>query len=78
MDVLTPHRLDLDPRPLSKDIPRYPTVKAQLADTAHRIQENVQTMPLASFALAILIGYAVGSAMTRATYHPRIVRHVRK
>lgn len=70
MDVLTPHRIDLEPRPTAKAIPPYGTVKEQLTDTAHRLQENVQTMPLASFALALLIGYAVGSTMTRLTYHP--------
>ncbi len=69
MDVLTPHRIDLEPRTTAKPIPPYGSVKDQLVDTAHRLQENVQTMPLASFALALLIGYAVGSAMTRATYH---------
>ena len=69
MDVLTPHRIDLEPRSAAKAIPPYGSVKDQLADTAHRLQENVQTMPLASFALALLIGYAVGSALTRATYH---------
>lgn len=69
MDVLTPHRIDLEPRTTAKAIPPYESVKDQLTDTAHRLQENVQTMPLASFALALLIGYAVGSAMTRVTYH---------
>lgn len=70
MDVLTPHRIDLEPRTTAKPIPPYGSVKDQVLDTAHRLQENVQTMPLASFALALLIGYAVGSAMTRVTYHP--------
>ncbi len=66
MDTYVPHRTPAEP--LARSIPEYHSVKSQVADTVHRVQENVQNMPLTSFVLAILVGVAVGTLMTRASY----------
>ncbi len=66
MDTYVPHRIPAEP--LARSIPEYHSIKSQVADTIHRVQDNVQNMPLTSFVLAVLVGVAVGTLMTRASY----------
>ncbi len=70
MDTLAPPPQRIQPTPVVVAIPTYESLNERIMDTAHRIQTNVQNMPLTSLFLAVAVGVMVGSALTRATYHP--------
>jgi hypothetical protein len=49
-------------------IPAYETPLDRIVDTARRLQENVQNMPLTSVIIATVLGIGVGSILTSVSH----------
>jgi hypothetical protein len=61
------------PRPA---IPAYESPLHRVIDTARRLQENVQNMPLTSLIVATVLGIGVGSFLTSVSHSlsPRVIK----
>ncbi len=78
MDTLAPAK-PRPPLPAARPaIPAYDSPVQRVVDTARRLQENVQNMPLTSVIIATILGIGVGSmltgmsySLTRPRYRPR-------
>ncbi len=71
MDTLAP----ANPRPplptARPAIPPYATPVDRAVDTARRLQENVQNMPLTSVIIATILGIGVGSILSNVGHSIR-------
>jgi hypothetical protein len=66
MDTLAP-ATPRPPLPAARPaIPAYATPVDRIVDTARRLQENVQNMPLTSVLIATILGIGLGSILSNA------------